>query len=265
MLLLLILGLHISLLILFLLGGPWIGKSVRLSFPTDRDFDARVKKLVSNTRKVLTENSCSTVIRLGYSAIDFVTRPAKGIETFFMAEPNQSSPDPNSQKRRRVDHSAKMKPQQIKPIGIEAFLSTSKNKSSSKYIAKNSKQTIDNSESRCDIADAVKNASVVSESPEAQQKEKSLTDEEIAKQLQSAYDKEIRTNNTLASIQPKPEIDRDEAMAIKLQSTYDREHSVLSCVEKYSIGNKSKKIGQIKSQKGINKKSKIDSYFTFKK
>eukprot|EP00956_Cyclotella_meneghiniana_P044536 scaffold321908_cov96-Cyclotella_meneghiniana.AAC.2 len=158
-----------------------------------------------------------------------------------------------------------MKPQQIKPIGIEAFLSTSKNKSSSKYIAKNSKQTIDNSESRCDIADAVKNASVVSESPEAQQKEKSLTDEEIAKQLQSAYDKEIRTNNTLASIQPKPEIDRDEAMAIKLQSTYDREHSVLSCVEKYSIGNKSKKIGQIKSQKGINKKSKIDSYFTFKK
>ena len=248
----------------FLPGGPWIGKSVRLSFPTDRDFDTRVKKLVSNTQKVLIENNCSTVIRLGYSAIDFVTRPAKGIEAFFVADPDQSPPS-NGQKRSKIDNSAKMKPDEVKPFGIEAFLLANRNKSSSQRVVKNSKQTANNSECQRDIADAVIEAARLSESSEAQQNEKPLTDEEIARQLQSAYDKEIRINNTSASIQPKKETDRDEAMALKLQSTYDREHSVLSSVEKYSKEKKRKQIGKIKTQKGSNKKSKLDSYFSLKK
>ena len=220
-----------------------------------------MKKLVSNTQKVLIENNCSTVIRLGYSAIDFVTRPAKGIETFFVVDPDQSPP--NGQKRSKIDNSAKMKPDEVKPFGIEAFLLA--NKSSSQRVVKNSKQTADNSESQRDIADAVIEAAGLSESSEAQQNEKPLTDEEIARQLQSAYDNEIRINNTSASIQPKKETDRDEAMALKLQSTYDREHSVLSSVEKYSKEKKRKQIGKIKTQKGTNKKSKLDSYFSFKK
>ena len=223
-----------------------------------------MKKLVSNTQKVLIENNCSTVIRLGYSAIDFVTRPAKGIETFFVADPDQSPPS-NGQKRSKIDNSAKMKPDEVKPFGIEAFLLANRNKSSSQRVVKNSKQTADNSECQRDIADAVIEAARLSESSEAQQNEKPLTDEEIARQLQSAYDKEIRINNTSASIQPKKETDRDEAMALKLQSTYDREHSVLSSVEKYSKEKKRKQIGKIKTQKGTNKKSKLDSYFSFKK
>ena len=64
-------------------GGAWIGKTFRLSFPTDKDFNARVQKLVDNTRTVLTERGHTSFIRIGFSAIDFVNRPRIGIDSFF--------------------------------------------------------------------------------------------------------------------------------------------------------------------------------------
>mmetsp|Transcript_10890 Transcript_10890/g.19106 ORF Transcript_10890/g.19106 Transcript_10890/m.19106 type:complete len:209 (+) Transcript_10890:27-653(+) len=72
-------------------GGAWIGQSFRLPFPTDRDFNSRVQKLVDNTRTVLTERGHTPLIRMGFSAIDFVVRPKIGIDSFFSKAKTQSS------------------------------------------------------------------------------------------------------------------------------------------------------------------------------
>ena len=275
-------------------GGPWIGRSVRLPFPTDRDFDARVKRIVSNTRKVLTESGCSTVIRLGYSAIDFVTRPAKGIESFFAAEQTQKS-SPKSDKL-NADNKARQKSPsksskinvvnkvkqegRVKPNGIEAFFSQIKDIpttgdhnwkcSSNSGVSEAQDKTEDNHEKQLvkpnchdDIADVVDEERQPQDNKPGKQK---LTDEEIARELQKSYDKEINPNSTFGSSQPRLEIDKDQAMALKLQSKYDREHAVLSCVEKFSANSKRKGTSKTNSNGGDNvpKKSKIDSYFLLK-
>lgn len=64
-------------------GGAWIGRTFRLPFPNDKDFDLRVQKLVDGTRKVLLEKGHSSFIRIGFSAIDFVVRSKIGIDSFF--------------------------------------------------------------------------------------------------------------------------------------------------------------------------------------
>ena len=215
---------------------------------------------------MLTESGCSTVIRLGYSAIDFVIRPAKGIESFFVSETQKSPPksdkmtvankarqkSPLTSNKNNVDNKIKQK-SQTKPSGLEAFFSS----------AKDSPTTITKRDCRDDnIADVAKEEIQSQDNIVGKQ---TLTDEEIARALQSSYDKELNSNNVIESFQPKQEIDRDQAMALKLQTKYDREHSVLSCVEKFSTNSKQKR-KRISIEGGKDpKKSKIDSYFSCKK
>lgn len=238
-------------------GGPWVGKSVRLSFPSDRDFDARVKKLIVNTRKVLTENGVSNVIRLGFSAIDFVTRPTKGIDSFFAAEAKKSPLKISGNKNK---HPAK-KRQQVKPSGMESFLL---NKKCGNEYARNNLTP----EKKHQILVDTKSAARVEEGSachdEMQSEDDSgnsatLTDEEIARRLHDEL------NSHHVDVQPKKETDRDEAIAMKLQSKYDREHAVLSSVEKFATNNnKRKETENCKTASGsrVPKKSKINSYFS---
>lgn len=246
---------------------------MRLPFPTDKDFDARVKRLVDNTRKVLTDSGHSTVIRLGYSAIDFVTRPTKGIESFFTSEAKRSPP--KDVKASTDDHKAKRKPQ-VKPSGINAFFLSSKKEASTSCskqsnTLKNDKSSSNltanaNPDSSLGMAKVVSDTDAVLISEDVQQDKPTMTDEEFARGLQNAYDKELRTTpNTATVMQPKNELDRDEAIALKLQTTYDREYAVLSCVEKFPTSQK--RNGKCNTESGAHasKKSKIDSYFSLKK
>ena len=254
-------------------GGPWIGRSIRLPFPTDRDFDSRVKRLVDQTRKVLVESGQTTIIRLGYSAVDFVTRPAKGIETFFNADVNRSS---TKQKKIESDRSVKKK-HQAKPSGIETFFSCSKNEAISTQCTSSNNEksprdhTVDRYNQPLEYSNHIHITGVSAMKSDSanvsELRNIAMSDEEIARQLQSAYDNEVKTSSPATMTQPKTEVDRDEAIALKLQSTYDREHAVLSYVEKFSIHKRRDKRGKVKGNDGttICKKSKIDSYFTLKK
>lgn len=94
------------------------------------------------------------------------------------------------------------------------------------------------------------------------QQSTNLTDEEMARQLQDSYDREVRERESNDTVASKPETvkDKDEDFALQLQSSFDREHAVLSQVERYS--GKRKGNARTKSrQRGNNKKrGKID-YF----
>eukprot|EP00804_Cyclotella_cryptica_P027695 CCRYP_010307-RA/>CCRYP_010307-RA protein AED:0.09 eAED:0.09 QI:1188/1/1/1/1/0.71/7/0/441 len=269
-------------------GGAWIGRSVRLAFPTDRDFDVRVKRLVNSTRKVLTESGHTTVIRLGYSAIDFVNRPAKGIESFFAVGTKKSCTTRHMVCKTIVHKESQDR--QVRPKGIEAFLSSGKNNSSAtaqKYHHTshdldrngNTKDFITVDDCKQAPADAAVIAGAGIQTSEATHTETllhhaaqsetnmSMTDEEIARQLQIAYDNELGNDNTTASVKHKKEFNQDKALALKLQLSYDREHAVLSGVEKYS-NNTNKKLSVVaRSHDGgkMPKKYKIDSYFSSNK
>lgn len=233
-------------------GGPWVGKSVRLAFPTDRDFDARVKKLVTNTHKILKENGVTNVIRLGYSAIDFVTRSSKGIESFFAAESKKTPPKISQNKR----GSAVKKKQQAKPSGIKAFLSNESLKFESERSAIYLAQEGDNQ--HIEVPDKLGPTRLHQHDNSPSDKE-TLTDEEIARRLHDELNR-----SPAVKMQARRQTDRDEAIAKKLQSKYDRENAVLSSVEKLETSNNKRKFSKGKAVGGtISKKSKqIDSYFT---
>jgi len=266
-------------------GGAWIGRSVRLPFPTDRDFDARVKRLVDSTRKALKETGQTTVIRLGYSAIDFVTRPAKGIESFFVTGTKKSCTT-HHMACKTIGYNDRQE-RQVKPRGIEAFLSSGRNNAC--MGAQKFNHNTRDGDGNGNVEDIITDVDY-KQSPEvpvfivdtdiqtaeanrteslwhqATQSESNIPmpDEEIARQLQVAYDKELGTDAAIASMQHKKEIDQDKALALKLQSSYDKEHAVLSGVERYS---KRKSGGLARSQEGgkMPKKYKIDSYFSSNK
>lgn len=244
-------------LILHVTGGPWIGKSVRLTFPSDRDFDARVKRLCDNTRKVLTENGVSTVIRLGFSAIDFVARPLKGIESFFAPADVKKTP-PKTELGTANDKRVKQKCHVKKPSGIEAFLFPCKNTVPQQDLDRDDNQRDGPTEVSMSETKINESANVA-----PAKNGDSLTDEEIARRLHD----ELNHNSAADNMQPTKEIDRDQAIALKLQSKYDRENDVLTRVEKYSASSKRKMVGKSERQKGptVHKKSKLDSYFSLKK
>jgi hypothetical protein len=234
---------------------------VRLTFPSDRDFDARVKRLCDNTRKVLTENGVSTVIRLGFSAIDFVTRPLKGIESFFAPADVKKTP-PKTELGTANDKRVKQKCQVKKPSGIEAFLFPCKNTVQQRDLDRDNVQM--NGAADGPMLVSAIDAKINESANAAPKNGDTLTDEEIARRLHN----ELNNNSAADNMQPMKEIDRDQAIALKLQSKYDRENDVLTRVEKYSASSKRKMVGKSERQEGatVHKKSKLlDSYFSLRK
>ncbi|KAL7546504.1 hypothetical protein ACHAWF_010642, partial [Thalassiosira exigua] len=246
-------------------GGAWIGRTFRLPFPTDRDFDARVQRLVDSTRRVLTERGHSSFIRIGLSAIDFVVRARVGIDSFFRkGEALKSSP-----KRLLGSGDASNKKAAAKPGGInDYFLSKSAQPATPRVIASASSPRPSGCESASQntlppeqLQGEAGSIDKVGDSDPAEHSS-SMTDEEVARRLQGSYDDEARglgRDYSGASI-VGGSVDRDKAFALQLQSSYDREHSVLSHVERFS-GRKSH-LGAANSKKKevVNKRSKID-YF----
>jgi len=263
-------------------GGAWIGQSFRLPFPTDRDFNSRVQKLVDNTRTVLTERGHTPLIRMGFSAIDFVVRPKIGIDSFFSKAKTQSS----STKRLFSGNNDGKKEAHTESGGIiDSFFITGKSQPATpKSITITSPQPIDHGNGALhgknpppksnqkrtssaivsqqkakgtglhnwlsdDMAVAKMNSSDVLEHAT------NMTDEDIARQLQDSYNVETREqgNHNVSA-------DKDKALACQLQSSYDREHAVLSHVERFS-GKKSNNSKTKSHTKGNNnKRSKMDFF-----
>jgi len=237
-------------------GGAWIGHSFRLPFPTEKDFNLRVQKLVDNTRKALNERKHSSFIRIGFSAMDFVVRPKVGIDSFFSkgkANQHQSSTkrltsgkgdgDDDkgaSAKCRRLDHF--FSNQEIlvtSPISTPADrpINNHENDTSSPSATKESKSSGD----YCQGTDAADSYS--------------LTDEEIARQLQESY------NNEKAESRASDLYDKDLAIASQLQSEYDRESAVLAHIERFSPKGRHKTKANPTKTSSSNKRSKLDSFF----
>ena len=231
----------------------------------------------------MTESGHRTLIRLGFSAIDFVTRPAKGIESFFVAGAKKSPP--KLDRDSTINYHNNSRKREVKPSGIESFFS-SEPKASSPIGPKhehddaktgNIPKAVDDEfcfEKLEHQVGSEKDAShpTSTEAQFYQQKKEAMIefnttreDEEIARRLQNAYDNEMANNSPAVTMQPKGDIGRDKEIAQKLQASYDREHAVLSCVERFSSNTKRKKSGTTKAQKMNDKKCKIDSYFSLKK
>lgn len=265
-------------------GGPSIGRTFRLSFPTDKDFDSRVQKLVDNTRKVLIERGNSSFVRLGFSAIDFVVRPKVGIDSFFI----KSIDEPSSTQRSASGDSDGKKEFIASSGGIDSFFSTRTNQSAvSKLTTTTALRTAccgdgvlrSKTPPPKSIQERISSAllsqekgagtgacnwleDVVSvaetDSVDESHHGISMTDEDIARQLQKSYDKEgKKQNKNNIPAAPKSILDRDKAFALQLQSTFDRENDVLSHADRHF----DKKRNNSKLQKGNkNKRGKID-YF----
>lgn len=290
-------------------GGSWIGKTFRLSFPTDREFDSRVQRLVDNTRKILTERGEKSFIRIGFSAIDFVVRPKTGIDSFFAQQEKSTSPskrrgdgavrststhtkDANTDSTRaRLNARLKQDQQQKEECGIQGWLTKVDSAEVSTKAAdeetttsphlKRSSQKVD--EAECIVAEEGSSANTGEEISQ-----KILSDEELARRLQSTYDNEACENSSnihnnvvgeesnvgdgdramafryqSTTEAASDEIDeRDRAIALQLQSRYDREHSILSDVERFSGISKRKKGTSPKNHRGTTKKNRIDNFFS---
>lgn len=300
-------------------GGSWIGKTFRLPFPNDKEFDSRVQRLVDGTRNILMERGEKSFIRIGYSAIDFVVRPKTGIDSFFSAaaaSPKRSvggdgavngTPNNNVESTRaRLDARRKQQDLQKEESGLQSWLTKGDNgeKSSMAAVetsspatgATNVKQSPKRS-NESDIAAVVDKGrdttigSNVVEDKETNQK--IVSDEELARRLQCAYDDEARENNidnnrnsdeaetldndddidrdrrlalqlqSVTDTTNNDDMDRDRAMAMQLQSTYDREHSILSDVERLSgITKRKRGTTSPRNQRSSNKKNRIDNFFS---
>ena len=226
-------------------GGSWIGKTFRLPFPTDRDFDARVQRLVDNTRKILTERGEKSFIRIGFSAIDFVERPKVGIDSFFAQREKKISPTKMSEDvgtnkaaatestRDRLNARLRQDQQQQKEAsGLHGWLAKVDNTPvSSKAVADNAtsshcgadlKQSIQKeNEIKCKSVDDANNTASVAEEID----QEISSDEELARRLQSAYDEEVRGNsgdinqNVVGEDCNANSIDADRSIALQLQHT----------------------------------------------
>lgn len=259
-------------------GGAWIGRTFRLTFPTDKDFNVRVQKLVDNTRKALTERGHSSFIRIGFSAIDFVVRPKVGIDSFFKKGKTQSS----TTKRLGNESSDGKKEALAKPGGIDCFFSnrnaqpaTSKSTSTTSPQPKVHRTDVKapyptsiQKESRSAIVlqEAAKGTcsdEKVSEemSSDAPEPVTNITDEDIARQLQDSYDNDVgERDETKKACSSDSAIDKDKAFALHLQSTFDRENSVLSHVERFSAKRKGKPNTKSQKKGDNSKRSKIDFF-----
>ena len=294
-------------------GGSWIGKTFRLPFPTDREFESRVQRLVDNTRKILTERGEKSFIRIGYSAIDFVVRPKTGIDSFFAQQQEKKNATPSKRQRDGVGRSStpthpkdantestrarlnarlKHDQQQKEECGIQGWLAKV---DSSAEVSTKAKEVVDEtstsphrgtnlkqSSQRADGAESVaveegSNSYIATTIEETNQN--IISDEELARRLQSTYDDEAARENSSSVVNERSSNndsdgdraitlryqsaadatnddmdERDRAIALELQSKYDREHSILSDVERFSGISKRKKGTSPKNQKGATKK-----------
>ena len=255
-------------------GGDGASRTFRLPFPSDRDFNSRVKKLVDGTKKVLIDKG--PFMRIGVSAIDFVARAKKGegIDSFFTAAKSPSSSVKQSQSTKRLVDSNNIKKEAFaQPDGIESFFSaktTATDASTGESAPKSNKKGTNSAASS--IQEVTKTGlrgwlsnDVKKESKGSSRPATAMTDEEMARQLQDTYNnedkKQDKKDNVTSSTSPGNDFERDRALALQLQSSYDREHSVLSHVERFS-GKKRRDNTNNKTQKkgSSSKKGKID-YF----
>lgn len=256
-------------------GGDGASRTFRLPFPSDRDFNSRVKKLVDGTKKVLIDKG--PFIRIGVSAIDFVARAKKGegIDSFFTAAKSPASTKQSQSTPKRIVDSNDMKKEaSAQPDGIESFFSTkptatdaSTSESASKSNKKgtNSAAASHQEVTKTGLRGWLSNDVSKKETKGSSRTATTMTDEEMARKLQDTYNnedkKQDKKDNVTSSISPGNDFERDRALALQLQSSYDREHSVLSHVERFS-GKKRRDNTNNKTQKkgSSSKKGKID-YF----
>lgn len=220
-------------------GGAWIGHTFRLPFPTDKDFDLRVQKLVNGTRKVLLEKGHSSFIRVGFSAIDFVVRSKIGIDSFFSKggdKVNNTLSTKNSIVERNSDDMQKDSSCKLGDAIESVIVKTRCNSTMMTILDRNA----------ASISHPTNNV---------------VPDEEIARRLQDSLDEEIlmndEVNNHNHTSKKIGKVNKDEAMALALQSTYNREDALLSHMERYST----KRSSDEKAKKGrVNQRNKIDFF-----
>ena len=239
-------------------GGAWIGQSFRLPFPTEKDFNLRVQKLCDNTRRVLNERKHSSFIRIGFSAVDFVVRPKVGIDSFFgKGKPNHNQ----SFSTKRSGLCDDDKNASAKSGGLDRFFSSRKQQVASPSptptcsinncgieTASQSVIRVGNCSGDCQVG---LETDAAFDSIHAT----TLSDEEIARQLQETYNKKSGGNNDALS---SDLFARDLALASQLQSKYDRESAVLSHIERFSPKGR---LQVDDPSTRNNKKSKLDSFF----
>ena len=244
-------------------GGAWIGKTFRLSFPTDKDFNARVQKLVDNTRTVLTERGHTSFIRIGFSAIDFVNRPRIGIDSFFSKGKTKTQ---SSSTKLLVGGKSDTKETATKSglKGITSFFSAGRKPQSAQSLngtpspKSSSKKVLVGKDEELSTEDETEG--VETNSSNTTERVTAMTDEEIARQLQDSYNKEVGTQGKSNVSQLEKSLDKDEAFALQLQSTFDREHEVLSHVERFSAKRKSNATSKSQKNSKSSKRGKIDFF-----
>lgn len=261
-----------------IIGGAWIGHTFRLPFPTDKDFDSRVQKLVDGTRKVLTERGHCHIIRIGFSAIDFVNRSKHGIDTFFTSGKNH----PSSTKHHLKDKINEVTIETCaKANVINSFFTSGKQNDCLSHDSDTSRivpaETLNAKQSQCnDNQDRIRSLLTTTyRSSNVLQNADTMTDEKFAKQLQNSFDNEAkgrRKNNLIAShvansatnTVTETDLSRDETIALQLQLTYDRENRVLSDVERFSGMKKRGNNAGTKPLRNATKKqkSKIDFFLS---
>jgi len=263
-------------------GGAWIGKTFRLPFPQDKDFDARIQRLVDSTRNVLTERGHSSFIRIGFSAIDFVVRPKVGIDSFF----NKGKTTRLSSTTTKLLVGGKSK----KDSGINNFFASKKPSPKVEAVAAatfpkpNSDNDEDNDDTitsgrtpkksspkdtsaTADVGTTPKEDESTEETTEttsdiAAQSKAAMTDEEMARHLQETYNKEVESQSKVITKTKEKVLDKDEAFALQLQNKFDRENEVLSHVERFSAKRKGNSSAtKLSKKKGSsNKRGKIDFF-----
>ena len=267
-------------------GGAWIGKTFRLPFPTDKDFDARIQRLVDSTRNVLTERGHSSFIRIGFSAIDFVVRPKVGIDSFFNKGKTTSSRSSSTITKLLVGGKSKKG-----SAGINNFFASKKsppqvestaaatsprqnsnddgeqNSNDNDNDDKTPKKSSPNNSSTADVGTTLKEDDSTEETTEttsdiAAQSKPDMTDEEMARHLQETYNKEVESQSKVITKTKEKVLDKDEAFALQLQTKFDRENEVLSHVERFSAKRKGNSSAtKLSKKKGSsNKRGKIDFF-----
>ena len=187
-------------------GGAWIGRTFRLPFPLDKDFNQRVQKLVDGTRRMLTERGHDSFIRIGFSAIDFVVRPKVGIDSFFSKGKSQST---SSSTRLLTDNGEKKTAHRKKSNGIDAFFQATSNpeadspslpqKATPKSTPKQAGLTVSSQKKVKGVgllnwrSDDVSAEAKINTSDEVKQsKSTGTTDEEFARRLQDTYNTDAK-------------------------------------------------------------------------
>ena len=104
-------------------GGAWIGWTCCLPFLTDRDLDSHVHRLVDGTQKALTNGGHLSIIRIGFSVIDFVVRSKGGVDSFFSKEGRVQS----QSTKQLIGNNGCKKEVHEKLVGLGSYISAKNN------------------------------------------------------------------------------------------------------------------------------------------